>query len=223
MKPMMNFKKQILLFLSTILVVNVCAQEAETEGKKSFSRCGYILRPEVGIGNSMFSDRIAPYASIDFGYQFGNPFFVGAGVEYTIAQVSRSTSYSTLPIYVSARISPVAKRPVTPIVDLKMGYNIGIGKREIYYLDYFKESPALWQFKETYTGERWQGLFLYASFGIQIRRVDVQWFWDHTGGLEKSHVYTSSTGKTSDTETHHLSYLGTGLKLAYNIRIKGRE
>jgi len=218
----MNFKKQILLFLSIILVGNVCAQEAETEGKKSFSRCGYILRPEVGIGNSMFSDRIAPYASIDFGYQFDNPFFVGAGVEYTIAQVRRSTSYSTLPIYVSARISPV-KRPVTPIIDMKIGYNIGIGKREYNYFSYYKGTPALWFYKETHTKERWQGLFLYASCGIQIRRVDVLWFWDCTGGIEKENTYDSGTERTSSSRKYRHSYLGTGLKLAYNVGIKGRK
>lgn len=224
----MILRKEFLFILSILFVSNVWGEE--TNEKESFDRSGYILRPEVGVGASTFYDEGAPYINIDLGRQFNNLFFAGAGVGYTIVQ-SRNISrpgrdkfYSTLPIYASVRLTPV-RRPITPIIDLKIGYNIGIGSHDNSYYDFYKNENSLWFFKERALHEKWQGLFLYASLGIQIHNFDLICFWDFTGGKTEINYYNyfNNTSSTTFSEKEHDMYYGLGLKIGYNFNFSKRK
>lgn len=224
----MILRKGFLFILSILFVSNIWGEE--TSEKESFDRSGYILRPEVGVGVSTFYDEGAPYISIDFGRQFNNLFFAGVGVEYTIVQSNsisrpdRDKFYSTLPIYASARLTPV-RRPITPIMDLKIGYNIGIGSHDFSYYEFYKNENSLWSFKERTSQEKWQGLFLYASAGIQIHNFDLLWFWDFTGGKTTTNYYNyyNSTSNTTFSEKEYDLHYGLGLKIGYNFNLSKKK
>ena len=82
-------------------------------------------------------------------------------VEYTIASPNYHRVYSTLPIYISTRVSPV-KRPVTPFVDLKIGYNIALKSRDYSYPSYYKSANSLWNFEKKYRrGEMERSIFVH--------------------------------------------------------------
>lgn len=210
----MIFKRVLLSLLSAVVIGNVCADDTEN----GYDRHGYVLRPEMGIGSSNYHSEGAPYANVDFGYQFSNPFFAGVGVEYTIASPNYHRVYSTLPIYISTRVSPV-KRPVTPFVDLKIGYNIALKSRDYYYHSYYRSANSLWNFEENIEEEKWEGLFLFTSIGIQIRKVEFLCFFNITGALFEKKIYNSETDMTIKTEEERRRYGGLGIKLGYNINL----
>lgn len=111
------------------------------------------------------------------------------------------------------------KRPVTPFVDLKIGYNIALKSRDYYYHSYYKSANSLWNFEENIEDEKWKGLFLFTSIGIQIRKVEFLCFFNITGALFEKKIYNSETDMTIKTEEERRRYGGLGIKLGYNINL----
>ncbi len=193
---------------------------------------GLLLRPEVGGGKLLFSDRVDTKpnfditAGVNLAYQLNANLSIGWGISFYMSSMKMEDfdeimdwnptlrdeyedKVYRLPIYIMGRWK-FTPRKVTPFVDARLGYAVGLNK---YSFKPEATNPGI--------STDNSGLFLELGLGIHYKCFSVAVVLDRLGCKDEDPDFRELNGWPGIKTSYHDTYVG--LKFGFDITFGNGE